>query len=317
MDLTNETLDSLATEVVASVYAGEAEAQTWHQEVSMEMPSTTKSSTLSMAVDPTMPVERPRDTPRHIHYVQRGSHEIVNVTWDKVMGIHRHDLEDDIHSGAMIRELISTGFSAGGKFATHKDVLAADVLIQNPTCVDGKTLFHQTHNINPFNADSETFPNEYGSMPLSAENLARAMGLIGKVKGPDGTPMHLRIRKLLVPSMLTARAEHLTSSTQINGTDNPMARKGIMVVTAPELMSQTGYTDGDEAWYAVCSVGNAMAKAPIIYQKRQALRVVSRFSPTDPHVFDMNEYLWGAEERGQVAAGYPYTIFRCRPGALS
>jgi phage major head subunit gpT-like protein len=129
--------------------------------------------------------------------------------------------------------------------------------------------------------------------------------------------MHLRIRKLVVPTMLEARALHLVTSTQINGTDNPMARKGITVVVAPELMSQTGYTDGDESWYAVCSVGNAMAKAPIIYQKRQALRVVSRFSPTDPHVFDMNEYLWGAEERGQVAAGYPYTIFRCRPGALS
>ena len=60
-----------------------------------------------------------------------------------------------------------------------------------------------------------------------------------------------------------ARALHLVTSTQINGTDNPMARKGITVVVAPELMSQTGYTDGDESWYAVCSVGNAMAKAPM------------------------------------------------------
>lgn len=316
MDLTNATLESLDTEVTASVYAGEAAAETWYQEVSMDLPSNTRSNTLAMAVDPTMPREWDRGTPRAIHYVQKGTHEIVNVDWEKTMGVHRRDLEDDINTGTVTRQLIQDGFATGGKFAMHKDVLAAAVLIQNPTCVDGKTLFHQTHNINPFNADSDTYPNEYGSMPLTAENLAKAMGLIGKVKGPDGNPLHLRIRKLLLPTMLEARGLHLVTSTQINGTDNPMARKGISVVVAPELMSQTGYTDGDEVWHAICSVGGAMAKAPIIYQRRQALKVVSRFKPDDPHVFDLNEYLWGAEERGQIAAGYPYVIFRFRPGSL-
>lgn len=314
--LSNATLDALDTDVKASVYAGEAEADTWHQEVTMDLPSNSAKNTLSMSVDPTMPREWKRETPRVIHYVQKGSHEIVNVTWEKTMGVARRDLDDDVHAGAITRQLIQDGFSTGGKFRQHKDVLAAAVLVQNPTCVDGVALFSQSHHINPFNADSETYANEFGSMPLSAENLARLMGLVGKVKGPDGNPMHLRIRKLLVPSMLTARAEHLTTSAQINGTDNPMAKKGIVVVTAPELMSQDGYTDGDEVWYAICSVGGAMAQAPIIYQKRQALRVVTRFRPDDPHVFDLDEYLWGADERGAIAAGYPYVIFRCRPGAL-
>lgn len=314
--LSNSNLDALDTDVRASVYAGADQVSTWHQELTTDVPSSTKSTTLSMSVDPTMPREWKPRTPRSIHYVQKGSHEIQNVTWEKTIGVRRTDLDDDVHAGEVTRQLIQSGFRTGGKFARHKDILTAEVLIDNPAAVDEVALFSQSHHINPFDADSETYPNEYGSMPLSLENAARIQGLAGKVKGPDGRPMHLRLVKVVVPSMLKMRARQIFGASQINGTDNPMAGDGVRVIEAPELMSQAGYTDGDEVWYPVFEVDGAMDVAPIIYLKRQALRVVTRFKPDDPSVFDLDEYLWGADERGAIAAGYPFTIFRCRPGSL-
>jgi phage major head subunit gpT-like protein len=313
--LSTDNLDRLDTDVLASVYAGAAEAPTWHKEVSMAVPSTTRSNTYAHVVDPTRPRVWEKGTPRRVSYVSRGSHEVFNITLEKTVGIHRHDLEDDTHTQTVIRELIGAGFEVGNKFALQHDVMAANVLIENGVCVDESPLFGD-HPINPLDAASETYTNDFPNMPLTPENIAKALGIIGKIKGPDGYPMKLRVTKALVPSMLEQRAEHFLGTKIIGATENPLAKKGITVTMAPELQSQSGYVDGDEVWHLIAMAPGAMAKSPIIHQTRQALKVVTRFDPRDPRVFDMNEYLWGAEERLAIAAGYPFTIFRFHPGAI-
>ena len=48
----------------------------------------------------------------------------------------------------------------------------------------------------------------------------------------------------------------------------------------------------------------------LIYQVREEVEIVTRFNPSDPGVFDLDVYTWGARARRTAAAGNPRRIFR-------
>ncbi|MGB0683399.1 MAG: Mu-like prophage major head subunit gpT family protein [Magnetovibrionaceae bacterium] len=65
-------------------------------------------------------------------------------------------------------------------------------------------------------------------------------------------------------------------------------------------ISVSNYTAGAEpAWFLM---DTTRAIKPIIYQERQKARFVAKDSPTDDHVFNNNEFLYGVDYR--AAAGY-------------
>lgn len=305
--LSTEELDKLDTDVVASVYEGNETVPTWHQQLAEEVPSNGRDVTYNHMVNPVVPRRWKRGTTKTIQRVARGERRVKNDRFELTVGIDRDDVNDDV-SGMVRRDLIDVAFENGQKFAQVKDDLAADVLIGNAVGMDKAPLFG-AHHLNPLDAASPQYTNDFSGMPFTPENVARATAIILGQRGPDGLPRKLRATHALLPPNLSVRGDHIFGATQINGTDNVLRGRAQSII-APELGSTNENPQGDETWYLVVLSGR---KRPLVYQRREALRAVALFDPRDPNVWERNELLWTASERFAIAGGYPYLIYRFRP----
>lgn len=307
MLLSNDDLNELDTQVVASTYQGNETVDTWHTQVAEEVPSVTSEVTYAHLVNTAKPRRWRKGQPKVFQGIERGSRKVVNDRYEMTVNADRDQLADDL-TGLFRRELVDLAFENGQKYKQVKDELAAEILIDNELCMDGAALFG-THYCNPLASSGTTYDNAFTGYPLSPENAARARARIFEVKGADGMPRKLRLTHVLVAPAQEARALHIFGASQINGTDNPMKGKA-QVIVAPELMTTTANPLGDETWYGLALAGR---KRPLQHQMREALKALALFDPRDPNVWERNELVWTSSERFALAAGYPYTIYRFRP----
>lgn len=66
---------------------------------------------------------------------------------------------------------------------------------------------------------------------------------------------------------------------------------------------------GSAAWY-VMDISKALK--PMVFGMRERPVLTHRFDPSDPHVFDNDEYLSGVRARGVADYGFPQTIVKCK-----
>ncbi len=67
------------------------------------------------------------------------------------------------------------------------------------------------------------------------------------------------------------------------------------------LISVSNYTPGaGPAWYLI---DDTKVVKPMIWQTRKPIQLTQMFSETDPNVFWRNEYVWGADTRGNAGFG--------------
>lgn len=305
--ISEEDLDALDTDVVASVYEGADNVDTWYTMIAQDVPSNGRDVTYAHIVNPTAPRRWKRGTPKVKQQIARGSRRVVNDRFEQTVSIDSDDVDDD-NTGLVRQELTDLGFESGQKFEQVKDGLAADILINNATGMDKVPLFGN-HKLNPLDAGSPSYSNDFTGMPFSPENVARARAIIFGQKGPDKLPRKTRATHVLVAPAKETQAEQLFGAAQINGTDNPNKGKA-KVIVAPELMSTTANPMGDETWYMLVLSGR---KRPLVHQKRSPLKAIALFDPRDPNVWERNELIWTAKERFAIAGGYPYLIFRFCP----
>lgn len=300
--LSDTDLDALDTQVVASVYQGADTADIWMPMLAEEVVSITGEVTYAHLVNPTKPRRWKKGTSKVFQSIQRGSRKVANDRFELTVNADRDALADDI-TGLFRKELVDTAFENGQKFAWIKDELAAAVILNNMTCMDKGPLFSTTHRRNPLDASSPTYANTFTGMPFNDDNVARALGIVMGIKGPDDMPLKLKVSHCLVAPAKAVMAKRIFGASQINGTDNP--NKGVaMPLVIPE------FVDDPETWYLAVLNGR---KRPIQYQTREPLKPVALFDPRDPNVWQRNELVWTSSERFAIAGGYPYTIYRFKP----
>lgn len=235
---------------------------------------------------------------------------VTNQKWELTYSIRREDLDDDL-SGAVAMAL-SRVRSGAGKYLRHPDKLVFSVVKDNATSLDGLALFSASHKINPNDPGSATYSNTT-SGALTASNLAAARAAMMELKSADGDVANEDPGVILVPPALEQTARKITQADSLiysgTATDNPETnvwRGSYTVVVAPQLSAAHGGSDA--YWYLIDATD--MEDRPLIFQEREAVEIVSFFSPTDDNVFELDEYVWGTRARYTAAAGNPKKIAR-------
>ena len=121
------------------------------------------------------------------------------------------------------------------------------LLLSNPTQSDGKAFFHADHNNYLAGADTA----------LSVDGLTQAEVAFGEQTKPNGRPLGVPARLLLVPTALKVPAEVLMASINLNETTtankpkpqaNPHAGK-FQVVSSVYLSNAALDGSSNKAWY--------------------------------------------------------------------
>lgn len=205
-----------------------------------------------------------------------------------------------------------------------------DLVVSNPVGqLDGLTLFHNAHPLNPKQLATGTYtnrfygaaaagsPNNPGACPIDTSvaadvalaNLGKAISGVTQVKAANGiTPRRLRVKYIIVNAGLEARARQLTGAAFLNNSDvGPIvANQGLQVVMVPELPINTTY------YLAVEEVAGSEIGA-VVFWEREAFSIHYIDGLTDAQLSAANELHWHGRGREAVFPGLPYKIFRVEP----
>lgn len=235
---------------------------------------------------------------------------VRNQTWELTYSIKREDLDDDM-SGT-VAQAVSRVRSGASKYLRHPDKLVFNVVKNNGTSLDGLALFHASHKENPADPASATFSNT-DSGAITPFNVAAARAKMLELKGPDGDPLNEEPNIILVSPAKETIARRIAQADMVidsgTATDNTqfnVYKGAYTVVVVPHLA--TAFGGNDDYWYLVDN--SDPEDRGLIFQEREAVEMVSLFSPTDANVFERNEYVWGTRARYTAAAGNPKRIFR-------
>ena len=161
-------------------------------------------------------------------------------------------------------------------------------------CHDGKAFFADDHPLD----NAAAFDNKLAAA-LKADTQANAEASFGKaetmlmeMKDPEGRPLGLEPKALLVPPALKATGRILMEADRLDDKPNPY-KGSAEVVCSSRLTSKT-------AWFLLAEGGGGLM--PFLWQVRQDPQIDTLMDPDNPHVFMNREYLFGIHGRGE--AGY-------------
>jgi phage major head subunit gpT-like protein len=228
---------------------------------------------------------------------------LVNKPYEGTVEVDKFDIEDDnlgLYTGVHMPQL-------GEAVKKHPEILAADLLVANPTAFDGLSFFNDAHPC--FDAGGSTYDNNH-TLALNATNLNTMLSLASQIKGEDGRPLGVRYTHLVVPPVLEFPAKQILKSATYasliagEGTgavriDNQM--QGVLdIIVAPYLSAVNVY------YLADLSKGIK----PLVHQTRSRPLFVSRDNVQDPKVFDLRKFTYGVELRDNMGVSLPFLMAR-------
>lgn len=238
------------------------------------------------------------------------SARVDNQKFELTYTVKADDFLDDL-SGST-RQLVSRLRSGAGKFQRHPDKLMSTVLKSNTVCLDGLALFHASHPIDPTNVGAGTYGNtDTGALTLA--NVVSTRALMLEFKGADGDPVNEDPKIIMVPPALEGQGKKIAKAERLiytgTASDSPESNvwQGEFTVIVNPFIS-AAHGGSDTAWYLIDSTDTE--DRALIYQVRLEPEIVTRFNPSDPGVFDLDQYTWGAKARHTVAGGNPRRIYR-------
>lgn len=174
--------------------------------------------------------------------------------------------------------------------AVHPDELIFNLLKAGFTekCFDGKPFFSDAHKVGNKTASNLS----HAKLSLDAYVAARAAMM--SLTNSKGRPLNLIPNLLVVPPALEKEARDILVADYINGTRNTMQGTAKLLVV-PQLAGK------DTAWYLLCTTRPVK---PLIYQERKKAKFVSKTQETDDNVFMRNQFLYGADSRGNAGFGF-------------
>lgn len=249
---------------------------------------------------------------RQVNNVVVDGFTVTNLKWENTLGIKREDIEDDQYG--VYSDMLAPQLGRHAKLLPDQQV--ASIFNSNPICYDGKNLFNQNHYINP-QSKTGAQSNDLGtaSMALNGTTLALANAALRKLVGPDNIALGSYGSVLFVPPSLEYVADTLANSTFYPEIKNGVSAafgsqgnvfKGRYTVVCSEWLTDTG-DPSTAAWYLVDARSTIR---PVLWQSRVAPQLVQLVDPSNPVVFQQDEFQMGTRARGAAAAGFWFKAIR-------
>ncbi len=213
----------------------------------------------------------------------------------------------------------------------------AKAILANGTTYDKKAFFATDHPVNPYNLSAGTFTNLFtagsgpGPVPIGGAsmtpdvalaNLAKAIAYISSIKLPTGDdPRFLRVRYIMVPPSLYARATQLTQAKYIAQAASAGGGSGDIEavvryfglgepIECPELGA--GFVGGaDDCYYLACEDILTSELGAFNYVNREAFSILYYGPQNDADLARIRQFQWTTEGRNNVLNGHPYLLFKC------
>lgn len=305
--ITTALLDALNTTIRTTFYESFEGTTSWASRVVASEPSDSESNTYPLVIDPGA-VREWTAGERAVKSLELGSYQIFNKRYEKTLGINRDQVADD-KTGALVMK----ARSLGAKFKKHPDRRVTQIILENPTGLDGVALFHASHERNPAAPDGNVYSNLFTGKPLTPGNFAAVRSSMLALVGPDGEPLDVNPTLLMVSPKLEYQALKIVNAEYIPNAAGTAMESNVLrgiaeVLVVPQLATSAG--GADDTWYLL---DVSTQDRPIIMQPREALEVQAFFDPRDPQVFMRNEFVWGGTIRYGFGPGSPYRIAKCTP----
>lgn len=220
-------------------------------------------------------------------------YRLRNRDFESTIEIDRNDFDDDQLS-MYAAQAQSVGDSAGNwpdemVFGAINNSFDAD----KGKCHDGKAFFAADHPLDNAPAFSNliTAALQADTQANAAAGFGAAETKLMEMQDPDGRPLGLMPKVLLVPPALKATANILMTADRLDDKPNPYKGAAKPVCSA-RLTSRT-------AWFLLSSSAKLQ---PFLWQLRKAPAFDAVTDPSDSLVFKNRKLLFGIHGRGE--AGY-------------
>jgi phage major head subunit gpT-like protein len=193
---------------------------------------------------------------------------------------------------------------------------------------DGLTYFNTAHPVDVYNSAAGTYINDFtgGGQTVNGRLIGGAFGVnalltvreyMRGIKGEDGERLGVTPTMVMVPNELEAEADAIlktaffspptwgTMTGQVGPIDNPARKYGLELLVNEHLIGSA------TKWYMFDTSRPSIK--PLIWQEREAFRIVPRTDERDPQVIDEHRYSWNAW--GMGAPGWAHAWLGARSGS--
>lgn len=260
-----------------------SEVEPLYDKIATVTPSTTDTETYAWLGD--IPGMREWIGDRDIQNISGSDYSIKNKEFELTVGVPRNAVEDD-KIGLYNPSVQMLGQAA----AMHPDELIFALLVAGfvAKCYDGEPFFSESHKVG-----KKTVSN-MGKKKLTLESYIAARAAMMSLTNSKGRALGLIPDTLVVAPALEAAARDILVADYIGGTRNTMQGTAKPLVI-PQLAGH------DTKWFLLST---SRPIRPLIYQQRRKAKFVSKTAETDDNVFFSNQFIYGADSRGNAGFGF-------------
>ena len=253
---------------------------------------------------------------------------LVNLPYEETVKIDRFKLDDDQYGiyYRILPDLARQTKRLGDYWL--RDLLEASGQQTGAAQLgfDGLTAFNTSHPVDLYDASKGTYSNDFtgGGMTINGRLIGGPFGVTSVntlreymrgLKAEDGERMMITPDLIMIPNELELEAELVVKSMflappawgtitgQVGAADNPTRRFGLEVYVNELLAGTTTFYMMD----------TTKAVKPLIWQVREAPRIVPRIMENDPIVVDEHAFTWNMW--GRAAPGWAYSWLFARSGS--
>lgn len=307
MDITSENLKLVFQAVRAKYDEGIGQTKTPLLDALCERMTSVTSEQVYAFLD-RFPKFREWLGPRVINNLVEQDMTVKNRKFELTAGIARDRIEDDQVGiyGPKFRRL-------GEQTQKWRENLIRDRLQAGKTTktFDGKNFFATDHYQN-FGRKTGSQANLFTAKPLTLANYVTVRQAMMAHKGADGEPLDdfgSDVVLVVDPSNENTAKQILQSSIIVaTGVAGDAASTNVQQGSA-SLVVASGLGNEAGTWY----LADRSGERPMFFQERTSPDLVTRFNPDDPHVFDLDEFLFGSRARGEAAFNLWWKIARVEP----
>lgn len=263
-----------------------------------------------------MPLFRKWVGERQPKRLSTGEYSVKQGDWEFSYAVKRNDIKYD-KTG-----ILATHFRSAG---VAQKRFPCDLITQlqtdgkTATCFDGQFFYDTDHPVGFNGVGATTFQNLWTGMALTIANITTRYQYMAQLKDANGKRMGIRPNVLeygpgqIAAVRLALSAEIIgqavSSAGAFGGTSGVVGAASISNVAMKGLLEPVLNPDlEDGVWY----LHDTRVMKPFMYVEETApTGLISRVDPTDPHVWDQKEFLYGAEATAVGAYTLPHLSARC------
>jgi phage major head subunit gpT-like protein len=228
---------------------------------------------------------------------------VENLDWEDTLILPRNMIEDDQYDVFASSSILQLAQAA----KKQPDYLLVSAMVNGATTIiwDNANFFDTAHPVDVRNAALSTQANKFASTALTPDNYFVVRAAMMSFKAESNKPLGVMPDTLVVAPKLEAQGRQilhadfiapatLAAQTQVGSNQNFWKGTAELLVI-PEL---TGQFANDAAWMLI---DTKKVVRPFIWQLRKPAEFTYLNNPSDPNVFDRNEFKYGVFLRGQLS----------------